>query len=407
MIHLKIGLRNLLRNKRRTLVTMLALVFGSMALLVFGGYVDYAMWGMRENTIMNGLGHIQLYRKGYNARKGESVLRFLIEDYQKHVQYLSGRPFVKNVTPELTLKGLLSSGDRTEMCLVKGVDVEKTKVFQNSHSLVAGAPLQKNDSARIIIGKRLADKLDARPGMLLTLMCVTRHGSFNALDFEISGIVETGVQEYDEIMAVLPLPFVQRLLDVQGVERLIVLLEQTGQTPQLHAMLTRRIKRNNLPLETRTWEELAVLYNSVKGVYQVFFRITEVVIVLIVLFSIMNTMSMTVFERMRELGTVRALGLSKRGVVRMLLLEGLWLALLGCAAGIVLGSLLALLVNQLGGIYIPPPPTMTRGYYSLILPASWRYLEVLLVSLVAVAAGTMVPALKAARIRVADALRFV
>ncbi len=132
----------------------------------------------------------------------------------------------------------------------------------------------------------------------------------------------------------------------------------------------------------------------------------RLIILIIVIFSIANTMTMSVFERMREIGTIRAMGTKRRGVLSLFLIEGLILGALGGTLGVVFGIVAAKLIS-IKGIYIPPPPTMTEGYTALIniVPKDLIFAFCLAVGTSLI--SSIYPAFKAARLKVVDALRYI
>ncbi len=406
--HFLIGLRNLLRNPRRTTITLLAIIFGIIGILSFAGYVDYSMLGLREIQIRGGIGHYQIYQKGYTTRKGESALNYLIENTDKTYKYLMALPYIVEAIPSLTGEALISTGDKTKFALIQGIDAEKEKAFGDFKAkVVTGSEISKSDNYKIIIGKILAENLGVKVGDMLTIMATTKYGAINAVDVEVKGIVNTGIKEYDKVLVKMPLKTLQELLDVQGIEKYIIILEDTEYTKKFGTYLDKLIKRKALSLEYKNWQNLATFYFKVKGMYEAMLSIIEIIIIVIVVFSIINIMSTIIFERMREIGTIRAIGLKKSGVMFMFLSEAFWLAIVGSILGILIYQLVSFLINNSGGIYIPPPPTMTQGYYAMFMPTVSRYFEAIGIAVLSVFLGSILPALKAARIKIVDAIRYV
>ncbi len=170
--------------------------------------------------------------------------------------------------------------------------------------------------------------------------------------------------------------------------------------------LERKFSQANLDLEIKTWSDLATFYHQVVQLYGSIFWVVRFIILVIVIFSIANTMTMSVFERMREIGTIRAMGTRRRGVLSLFIMEGLILGALGGALGLAFGTIAAKLLS-IKGIYIPAPPTMTEGYTALInvVPKDLIFAFSLAVGTALV--SSIYPAFKAARLKVVDALRYI
>ncbi len=129
-----LALRNIFRNKRRTIITFLAIISGMVGLIVFGGFVEYSFWGLRESTIRSQLGHIQVYKKGYSEKGIANPSEYLIDDFQKLEELFYKIPYVELVTARLSFSGLISTGENTLICKGSGVipEVRQEKLFRLS-----------------------------------------------------------------------------------------------------------------------------------------------------------------------------------------------------------------------------------------------------------------------------------
>ncbi|MFW6364961.1 MAG: ABC transporter permease [Spirochaetota bacterium] len=407
MEHILISLRNLLRNYKRTSLTLSILVLGVVGMLVYAGYIDFSMWGLREQTIRGGLGHIQVYKKGYSSRGNQSYLKYLMENEKEIQRLLLSTPHVQEATSGMEVRGLLSNGETSEMTMCRGYDLSSVSVIRDSYTIHMGAFPSSNDSYDIALGTGLAAKLDADIGSYLTLMTTTRDGALNAADFKVVSIIKTGVKEYDNMLSIIPIRFARSLLDVQAAEKFIVMLDKTEAVPLVTESLRRGAAETHLGIELRTWSDLADFYHRVKSMNDTYFLITQLIILVIVAFSIINTMRMVIYERMREIGTIRAIGMTRTKVVLMFLYEGVWLGLFAIIAGIIAAHAVASVINLSGGIFIPPPPGQSEGYHTMIRPNVIRYFEVSGIVMVSVIAGSLLPAFRAANIKIDEALRYV
>jgi putative ABC transport system permease protein len=402
---LRLAWRNVLRNARRTSITMLAIVSGMIGIIVFGGFIEFTFWGLRETSIRTQLGHIQIYRRGYLENGVAAPYRFLIENVPEVEAIVKKVPSVKVVTARLGFSGLISTGDRTLTAKGSGVMPEREEELSTFETVIEGAPLRGGTAFQAVVGSELQKGLGVKVGENVTVLTTTVTGSINAANFRLVGVGQTGSLDYDSVFVKLPLTQVQALLDTHGVERMVVLLEDTQQTAEVAALLKKRFEEAGLPLEIRTWQEMATFYDRVVALYSGIFQVIKVIIGFIVFFSVANTMTMAVFERVREIGTLRAMGTTRSSIVKLFLTEGLLIGLLGGFFGIVAGSFVAWAINTSGGIAIPPPPGMSRGYVSLILIVPKVLAYAFLSTLVVASLSSAPPAVRALRLSVVDALR--
>ncbi|MFQ5520504.1 MAG: ABC transporter permease, partial [Candidatus Methylomirabilia bacterium] len=376
-----------------------------VALIVFGGFIEFTFWGLRESTIRTQIGHVQLHREGYAERGAAAPGNYLIEDFPSLRTLLLKIPHVEVVTARLTFAGLISTGDQTLTCKGTGVIPLSEEQLSTFEALIAGQPLTQGPPDGTVIGSELAKALGRKVGDQLTLLTTTLDGTINAMDVQLAGIGQTGSLQYDSVFVKLPLATVQRLLDTTEVETVVVLLDETEHTPTVAESIRRVIRENGLGLELRTWDQLAPFYHRVVAMYQGIFQVIKVIIAAIVLFSIANTMTMSVFERVREIGTLRAIGARRQRILALFLTEGFLLGVLGGAIGTAAGVAVALAINFSGGIAIPPPPGMSRGYVALILLDPHVIISSF-VSIVAVATfSSLYPSLRAIRLNAVEALQ--
>jgi len=397
--------RNVLRNRRRTGMTLLAIVSGMTGIIVFGGFIEFAFVGLRESVIRTQLGHIQLYKQGYTEHGLASPYAYLIENFAEIEALVRELPQVQVVTARLTFSGLVSTGETSLPGRGTGIIPEREEVLNTLETIVAGVPLTRQSTLQGVIGHELRKALGVKPGDFLTMLTTTVDGALNGLNFQLIGVGQTDLLEYDSVFVKLPLPEVQALLNTQGVERIVLLLEHTDQTAAVAAHLQTRFAALGMPLELKTWEEMAHFYRRVVILYHGIFRVIKVIIAFIVFFSIANTMTMSITERVREIGTLRAMGTKRQGILQLFLLEGFCIGIAGSCLGVLSGVLTAWIINVSGGITIPPPPGMSRGYISLILIVPGVIAYAVLSTVLVAGLSSLLPVLSAVRLQVVEALR--
>lgn len=401
-----LALRNIFRNKRRTAITFMAIITGVTGIIVFGGFVEYSYWGLRESTIRSQLGHIQLYKKGYSEKGVADPGKYLISNPDDVGKEISLIPDVEMVAKRLTFSGLVSSGEKTLICNGIGIDPDSEKDMSGFEKIVDGVQITSENMDGGVVGVELMKALGANVGDYLTILTTTVDGVISALDFKVVGVAQTGQKEYDSVFIKLPIKFVWNLLNTNSAEKIIVLLKDTEDVNKATAILDDIIKEKELDIEYKIWRDLAVFYHQVVDLYTIIFSVMKVIIGLIVFFSIANTMIMSIFERVREIGTLRAIGVTKGGITQLFIIEGLLMGIIGGLVGIGVGILTAFIINLSGGINIPPPPGMTMGLTVEILIVPDVLLFSFLLTVIVAVFSSLYPAFKASRLKIVNALQY-
>ena len=403
----KIAMRNILRNKRRTGLTLTAIVCGCIALILFGGFIQANYEGLRESTINSRLGHIQIFKAGYQEHHASAPEKFLLtpRTAQTIKTILDEIPGIRIVTTRLEFSGLLSNGKTSIAVIGIGGEVEKEAEMSAGLTLIEGETLFEDDLDKVLMGKGLAASMQASPGDVLTLLGSTGDGAINAVDVIVTGIFESFSKEYDERAMRMNLRHTQSLLVTEAVTNVVVLLDKTSLTGAVAKRLASEFQQQGLQVEIKTWSELATFYHAVVKLYDGLFGFLQVIVMVIVFLGIANTMMMTVMERTPEIGTIRALGTQKKGVILLFLLEGMLLGILGGMVGILLGIAFAELITA-GQFMMPPPPGSSRGFPIIIRIVPSVLAISFLLAVGAALLSSIYPALRAARLKIADALRF-
>src|SRR5687767_6394292 len=225
---MKLALRNIFRNRRRSTITLAVIVFGAVGLILFGGYKAVTFQGLRESTIRGRLGHLQLFGAGHE-KGSQKPLEHALENVTALRSKIEKDPRVESTAAQITLMGLVSNGDKSETFVATAVEPEKDRLMRGQ-KVVAGTLLPDNEPDAILLGKGLATSMNAKPGDNLTLMTPTVTGSLNAIDVRVAGIFQTGVKELDERAVKMPIAGAQTLLQTTKVEKLLIFLRETGTT---------------------------------------------------------------------------------------------------------------------------------------------------------------------------------
>lgn len=401
----ELALRNTTRNARRTLFTLISITIGCAAMISFAGFINFSFEGLRETTIRTQLGHFQIFKDGYFENRYTDKGSVLIEDVAQLETALAQINHVSTVTSRLTFAGIGGTGGASLSMQLVGVDPDRETEFADFEIVIEGRNLRPGDENVGVIGEELKIGLGAELGDWVTVLTTTLDGVFNAVEFQIVGVVNTGSKAYDAVFAKVPIGLAQSALDTQGVERVILLLEDTEQMPDVSGQLQTILKELDTPFETREWYDLAEFYGSVVALYTGLFRVFAVIVVVVVVFSVINTMTMSVLERTSEISALRAMGASGRVIITMIMLEGMILGVVGAALGLALSLAIAAGIDKLGGIAMPPPPAMSQGYQAFLSIQVSDVALAMAISVLAALISSVIPAISGQRIKIVEGLR--
>ena len=396
----RVAYRNVVRQQRRSFVALLAIACGVAALLFAGGFIEWILRELREQTIRSQLGHIQVVRQDGSTRAdardpaspGTAAQRALIER----------SPNVKAVSPRLSLSGLISHGDNTLAFIGEGVDARTDITASSADDLVSGAQLDASSPHRVLLGEGLATSLGVKPGDLAVVLVNLPGGSINASDVVVGGTFRTVSKTYDDAAIRVPLGLARELMKNDGADRWIVTLTSTAATNPTLAML-----RNDpalAGLRFIPWTELSDFYNKAVVLYARQFLIMQMLIAVIIVLSISNMMMMSVTERRAEIGTMMAIGTLRRDVARIFVLEGVVVGVVGGLAGVLLGFAFNSAISIVG-IPMPPPPGMRHGFVAGASFDAGHALPAFMLAVITTTAASVYPAITASRLAIVDALR--
>lgn len=400
--YLILAYRNVVRQRRRSIFSVLVVGFGVAALLLATGFIEWNLSYGRESTIRSQLGHIRVVRPGYLDDGLANPFAYLLPANSDDFATLEKQPHVRALAPRLAFNGLISLGDSTIPFIGEGVDPGKEVSLSESVRITAGNELSGGDSRGIIVGQGLAANLGLKVGDTVVLMASTASGSISGVEGQVRGLFATITKAYDDTALRVPLAMAQQLLRVRGAHSWLVLLDDTDNTDEVLHTLRREF--SGKPLEFVPWTALADFYNKTAALFEKQVNVIKIVIASIIILSISNTLMMSVFERTGEIGTSMALGTRRSETLRMFMAEGILLGAFGSAGGLLFGSALAAVISLIG-IPMPAGPGMAHGFTAGIT-ITWRHaLEAFVIGFTTTLCAGAYPAWRASRIAIVDALR--
>jgi putative ABC transport system permease protein len=402
VLQLKLAARNLSRHRTRTLIALSAIAFGVIALLLAGGFIEWIFWAIREASIQTGLGHIQISRPGFREAGFADPKAFLLPPTAAELDFVRAAPQVEVVDERLLLNGLASSGETTVAFTGEAVDPEADRKISKVLP-IEGGNLANSDPSGVLLGRGLGTALGVKPRDRVSFVVSLPGGGINAVEGHVLGLFSTGVKAYDDSAVRMPIALGRELLRVQGSHLWVVGLSATEHTDAAVEHL-----RGRLPLdrfEVASWFDLSDFYRKSVVLLSRQIDVMALLIGAIIVLGISNTLTMNVLERTGEIGTMMAIGTPRKKILRLFVLEGLLLGVIGGLSGLAIGLLLAQALSYVG-IPMPPPPGRTEGYSAQIMVTVRLAFWGIAMAVGSTILASLYPALKASRLPVVDALRY-
>ena len=364
----KLALRGLTRNRRRSLVTLLAIALGFAAIALFAGYTHNVFDGLARQSIHGELlGHLTLSKRGMRMEGKLDPEHYMLTagEVEQITKLLLAEPHVKMVAPRLAFGGLISNGRASTIFIAEAIEPAAMERLQEGAFSTAGEDSGMFDNQKkkldpahddvVELSEGLVDILHLQENGLAAVLVNTLSGQANALDVTVGHKFNTGNAGSNDKFAFVTLALARNLLDAEGrADRLTILLDDASQTEAVRQILLPKLRDAGFDVEIQTWQELSDFYNQVRGMFEMIFGFIFSIVLTVVLMSVANSMGMTVFERTREIGTLRAIGLKRWGVVRLFTTESMLLTVIGCTVGLLITLGVRWGINVANISYTPP-----------------------------------------------------
>lgn len=401
----KIAWRNIWRNKRRTLIVLTSVVVGLVAIVLSDGLSNGMMKQMLFNQVNLNISHIQIHKKGFNDNK---VVKNFIPDYQKVESVLKKDPEIESYSKRVFVTGILSSANNSSGVLIYGINPkEESKVSIIKSSIIKGRFL--GESKRdIVIGKNLAEKLGVSVGDKVVTMANSITGDIGSDAFRISGIFQTASSEFDKMAIYIPAAAEQAMLGIDDkYYEFAAITKDYEKVDQIKKELEAKLGDG---YEVLSYKDLLPMLIYQMEIYKESMMILNVIIGLALIFGIINSMLMSVFERINELGVLMAIGMKNSRLYLMIVFEAFIIGVIGTFSGLIIGLLLDIPLSHSGiNLSFFATGLEAFGVGSIIYPVlSVGNLinTVLFMPLVAIV-GALYPAYKAIKLEPIYAINYV
>jgi putative ABC transport system permease protein len=404
MILMKLSWRNIWRNKRRTLIILISIIVGVAGLLLTDAFSTGMIKQMLNNNIDGHYAHIQIYNDKYYDNK---IIENNIE-YSDNIRSLLKNEKVEAYSERIEIFGLLTSAANSSGVNIIAVEPEKEKQVSNMHQTVIHGNYLSGNSNEIFIGENLAEKLEVEVGDKLVAVCNAVDGSVINELFRVSGIFKSNSSEFNKSYVYIPLSDAQHMLEaVSAITNIAIKLKDVNQAEQFKNELNQNL---NGGIVAKDYKELLPMLISMINMYFQFIIIYYLIIGFAVVLGIINTTLMSVFERIQEFGVLLSIGMARKSIFIMILLESAFVGIIGSLIGIALGAIILIPLMGSGiDLSVFADSLSSFGVGNIIYPeiGTHTILYSLFTIPVSAVLGALYPAIKTLKLQPTDAMRYV
>ncbi len=412
----RLAFKNLFRNKLRTFVSIIAIAFSVMIVVFARGYIVGMIDSLSADHIQYNSGHIKIVEQNYRQQERLLPLNYPVDGYQGEgldvmTADLGQIDKVEMVIPRLKFGAVVSTGKELESMTGWGVEPEKEVQFTGIEEQLVEGRMVEPGKMEIIMGTTLLNKLGYRVGDTITILYNTYFNSLKGATFKIVGRIASGLKMLDELVFYLPLDQAQRLLymEDQATELLLVLKNKNlvdQVLPEVKDLLAKKgAEGKYLALGYKETSDLLPYMELAKIIYNQVY----IFLVLLACIVVINTMIMIVKERTKEIGMMAAMGLESRGILKLFIIEGSIMGIIGSFTGSLIGSLLTSYLSKTGINFAGA----TAGFSADIMFNSTLYpvssvansVFAFILGVIIVTLACIIPARKAAKLEPSEAIR--
>lgn len=339
----RMAVRSIVRNPRRTTLTIAASAFGLAAFVFLLSFVGGYLAQLVDNSTGYITGHLQIQHPDFRKQFDPALS---LGDSDALLAQLRQRPEVAAAAPRTQAQVLVSSPTTTRNVMLLGIEplAERDVTFID-RAIVEGRALGPADDRDIVIGRKLAERLNVRLGEKIVVMAQAADGSLASAAYRIGGIFATESEAFDNAIGYVTLEAAQRLLVMDNrVSAIAVKLKDRDTVDAFSAGLQQQFPRYRV----LAWSEILPEVGQMIGYIRVMARIIVGIVFIVVALGVMNTLLMSVMERTREFGIMLAMGTSPGAITRLVLYESLVLAVIGVLAGLLVGGALVIWLGVTG-----------------------------------------------------------
>lgn len=404
------GWRNLWRNKRRSLVVISSVSLGIFAMIISIAIMNGMNNQMVENTIKTSLGHIAIHKKGF---QDHMKLKYNFDLSMKILNIVSEDNRISAYAPKVKLQGMIRSSEASRGVMIVGIDSKAEKrvssIFEYTIKNNGSRFLLSRNDDSILISKNIAEKLDLLIGDRIVILLQNMYNEIVGAGMKVRGFFHTPIDSFDKFFVFMGIEKLQELSGIgKNITELTVIVNNSRLVDDVKESLLTYI--DNKELKILSWKDMAPNLVSAVRLFDSLMYIFFMIIFITVIFSVTNTLIMSIMERFHEIGVMKSIGTKPLWIFYIVMFEAINLGIVGLFAGIITGIAITGIFAITGIDFSFYMETMrTWGTGSIIYP-SIKLMDIVaatLIVFITTVIAALYPATKAARIKPLDALHYV
>ncbi|AFG36280.1 ABC transporter permease [Spirochaeta africana] len=402
-----IAFRNIFRNGRRSLLSVIAIAVAAMAITFLFSLFEGISADIRTNAWNYETGQVRIRHTEYDRYEYLNPVHYVVEDYQQLITELRDYPGIAAVSPRIRVPSVHFRGERQIAAMGLGLDMTLEPEFQDLDSIVAAGRLPQPGSNEAIIGYRLAEELGVGIGDIVTFLTQTRQRGTNAYTVDVVGLANFPVGGLNQRVLVVPLDSAARYMRMHdAASEVLVKAEPSAQNDIAGRIDTLLGNLGRDELGAVHWTEVSGGYEYIR-MANVVYRIIAAVFFLLAATVVISTTMMVIHERTREVGTLAALGMHDKQLVRLFFTEAAYLGAFGAALGVLIGIAIVIPLGTIGIDFGAAMDGVDMDMSSMLYPQlHWSStIGVFVFSWVVTMAATFPSTRRAAKLRPVEALR--
>ena len=403
ILFLKLAFRNLIRNRTRTILNLTMIIGAFASIVIFRGFAHYMLKSIEISLTEGQNGHIQIATPQiWTSDLPKDKLQAYVEQHEKLENSLSQIPGIQTASGRANSYILLVNGDKSIAAQALGFNPDHEPSIVKWLNFTEGSTFTPGGRYEILVSAGLQNNLQLKVGQTVSVVGQTLVGSMSSLELEVKGIVSSGVSEIDNSTVYIPLHVMQKMLGTDRVERVAVLLKPDASLDDTLIKIKNKIS-DRPELQAKSWKDSVELFRQLVDFYSVQNLLVEIILACLVFFGILNTLGMSIYERIGELGTLRALGDRTETILIQLIFEGLLLGIIGALVSVPISFAIAYGFSALELQILMPGASREMAVHINPVP-----LDYLISAGIVIATGlfaSLWPAQKAVRLSIVDALR--
>ena len=341
-----LAFRNIFRNGRRSVLSIIAVAVAAMAITFLFALFEGISADIRHNAWNYDTGEVRIRNASYDQYEYLNPVQYVVPDYQNLIALLQDHPHIAAVSPRIRVPSIHFRDDIQISALALGLDLELEREYQEIDSIVASGRMPEPGTNEAIIGYRLAKELGVGLGDIVTFLTQTRQRSSNAFTVDVVGLADFPVSGLNQRALVIPLESASRYMRMyDGVSE--ILLKGYPDNDPVSAVQDILASEGLDDLHAVHWTQISAGYEYI-AMANIVYRVIALVFFLLAATVVISTTMMVVHERTKEIGTLAALGMGDKQLIRLFFVESAYLGAFGALLGVLLGAAIIIPLNTVG-----------------------------------------------------------